>query len=89
MNLFKATIATAAVITCCLGNEYPARAFWIDECQIIRDQARQSQMMLAGAGAEMDRQAARDGLHGTTFKKDMLATDKAMYDGMLRASGCN
>ena len=26
MNLFKATIATAAVITCCLGNDYPAQA---------------------------------------------------------------
>ena len=26
MNLFKATIATAAVITCCLGNEMPAKA---------------------------------------------------------------
>ena len=26
MNLIKATIATAAVITCCLGNDYPARA---------------------------------------------------------------
>ena len=26
MNFFKATIATAAVITCCLGNEMPARA---------------------------------------------------------------
>jgi hypothetical protein len=32
MNIFKATIATAAVITCCLGNEYPAKAtpFWMD-----------------------------------------------------------
>ena len=26
MNLIKATIATAAVITCCLGNDYPAHA---------------------------------------------------------------
>ena len=26
MNLIKATIATAAVITCCLGNTYPANA---------------------------------------------------------------
>lgn len=26
MNLIKATIATAAVITCCMGNEYPAKA---------------------------------------------------------------
>ena len=26
MNLIKATIATAAVITCCLGNEMPAHA---------------------------------------------------------------
>ena len=26
MNLFKASIATAAVITCCLGNEMPAKA---------------------------------------------------------------
>ena len=30
MNLLKATIATAAVITCCLGNEMPAKAFWGD-----------------------------------------------------------
>ena len=26
MNLFKTTIATAAVITCCMGNEMPASA---------------------------------------------------------------
>ena len=26
MNIFKTTIATAAVITCCMGNEYPANA---------------------------------------------------------------
>ncbi len=26
MNFIKATIATAAVITCCLGNNYPAKA---------------------------------------------------------------
>ena len=26
MNFIKATIATAAVITCCLGNDYPANA---------------------------------------------------------------
>lgn len=26
MNLIKATIATAAVVTCCLGNSYPAHA---------------------------------------------------------------
>ena len=26
MNILKATIATAAVITCCLGNEMPAKA---------------------------------------------------------------
>jgi len=25
MNIIKATIATAAVITCCLGNEFPAK----------------------------------------------------------------
>ena len=26
MNILKATIATATAITCCLGNEYPAKA---------------------------------------------------------------
>ena len=26
MNLIKATIATAAITVCCLGNDYPARA---------------------------------------------------------------
>ena len=26
MNFLKATVATAAVITCCMGNEYPAQA---------------------------------------------------------------
>ena len=26
MNLLKATLATAAVTVCCLGNDYPARA---------------------------------------------------------------
>ena len=27
MNIIKATIATAAVITCCLGNQYPAKSY--------------------------------------------------------------
>ena len=31
MNFIKATIATAAVITCCLGNDYPANAKDADE----------------------------------------------------------
>lgn len=26
MNILKATVATAAAITCCMGNEYPAQA---------------------------------------------------------------
>ena len=30
MNLFKSTVAAAAIITCCLGNEMPAKAFWGD-----------------------------------------------------------
>ena len=35
MNLIKATIATAAVITCCLGNEMPARADY-NQCLKLR-----------------------------------------------------
>ena len=31
MNIIKATIATAAVITCCLGNEYPAHSKEADQ----------------------------------------------------------
>ena len=30
MNILKTTIATAAVITCCLGNEMPAKAQMTD-----------------------------------------------------------
>ena len=70
-----------------MGNEMPAKAFWVDECAIIRDQYAQSQKMLAATGAEMDRQSARDG-YPSTYKQDMLATDRAMYEAMLSHNGC-
>jgi len=64
-----------------------AKAFWVDECKIVRDQYRESQAMLRATGAEMDRQAAKDGL-STSFQKDMLAQDKAMYEALLAEKGC-
>jgi len=36
MNLIKATIATAAVIACCLGNEMPAQALTDEQREILR-----------------------------------------------------
>lgn len=83
----KRFIAIAATTICCLGNEMPAKAFWVDECAIIRDQYAQSQKMLSAAGAELDRQFARSGLPATA-QSDMLATDKAMYEAMLSHNGC-
>ena len=35
MNILKATVATAAVITCCLGNEMPAQALSDEKRQIL------------------------------------------------------
>ena len=35
MNILKTTIATAAVITCCLGNEMPAKSY--DLCDSVVD----------------------------------------------------
>ena len=43
MNLIKATIATAAVITCCLGNEYPAKANSVAEMKACVAQVRREQ----------------------------------------------
>ena len=83
----KRFIAIAATAICCMGNEMPAKAFWVDECAIIRDQYAQSQKMLAATGAEMDRQSARDG-YPSTYKQDMLAQDRAMYEAMLAHNGC-
>jgi len=43
MNLIKATIATAAVITCCLGNEMPAKANSAAEMKACVAQVRKEQ----------------------------------------------
>ena len=92
----KRIITFAAVALCSVaavgcGSETPAAFNYGDafqsECDIIRDQAKQSRAMLSNAGAEMDRQSARDG-YPTNYQADMLATDKAMYDGMLSANNC-
>ena len=83
------TLASIALVGC--DSNTPAAFNYTDafqsECDIIRDQAKQSQAMLSSTGAEMDRQSARDG-YPTNYQADMLATDKAMYDGMLSANGC-
>ena len=92
MKFFTALAAAAIAITTvgCDSNS-PAAFNYGDafqsECDIIRDQAKQSRAMISNAGAEMDRQSARDG-YPTNYQSDMLATDKAMYDGMLSANGC-
>ena len=83
----KRFLAIAALTACYLTNHMPAKAFWVDECAIIRDQYAQSQKMLAATGAEMDRQSARDG-YPSTYKQDMLAQDRAMYEAMLSHNGC-
>lgn len=83
----KRFLAIAALTACYLTNHMPAKAFWVDECAIIRDQYAQSQKMLAAAGAELDRQFARNGLPATA-QADMLATDKAMYEAMLDHNNC-
>jgi len=83
----KRIIAITASLICCMGNEMPAQAFWVNECAIIRDQYAQSQKMLSAAGAELDRQFARSGLPATA-QSDMLATDKAMYEAMLQHNNC-
>jgi len=92
-NLFSTVVVisvAAALVSC--GSETPVildySSAFDSECDIIRDQMKQSQAMLKASGREMDRQAARDGL-ATTYEQDMLATDRAMYEGMLSANGCN
>ena len=83
------TLASTALVGC--GSNVPAAFNYGDafqsECDIIREQAKQSRAMISNAGAEMDRQSARDG-YPANYQQDMLATDKAMYDGMLSANGC-
>jgi hypothetical protein len=84
----KRIIAIAATAICCMGNDMPAQAFWVDECAIIRDQYAQSQKMLAATGAEMERQWRRNTGESSNFQADMLATDRAMYEAMLSHNGC-
>ena len=88
MNLFKSTVAAAAIITCCLGNEMPAKAFWVDECKIYREQLADSNAAISGLGAEMDRQLRAQG-YGSTTQRDALAMNKAMYASILKHKGCN
>ena len=51
MNFIKATIATAAVITCCLGNDYPAKANQVS-------QANRFCKAVAGMNKEMNQSVA-------------------------------
>ena len=93
MKLFTAlaaiTFASTALVGC--DSNTPAAFNYSDafqsKCDIIRDQAKQSRAMISNTGAEMDRQSARDG-YPTNYQADMLAQDKAMYDGMLSANDC-
>ena len=61
MNLLKATIATAAVITCCLGNEMPAQA------RPSADEIRQNNKILKQAVKYAEAGNFKDAC--TTFKK--------------------
>ncbi len=93
MKYLIALVSIALTSTALVGCDFntPAAFNYGDalksKCDIIRDQASESRAMISNAGAEMDRQSARDG-YPSTYQQDMLAQDKAMYDGMLSANGC-
>lgn len=83
----KRLIAITASLICCMGNEMPAQAFWVDECAIVRDQYAMTQKMTAATGAEMDRQSAANG-SSYRYTDDMLAQNRAMYEAMLSHKNC-
>jgi hypothetical protein len=79
MNIFKATIATAAVITCCLGNEYPAKAtpFWMRS--VAQDHC--TYLSLGVPRAEAMKLALNDNKH---WRQEMLASHKISSAGMVK-----
>ena len=87
MNLFKTTIATAAVITCCMGNHMPAKAapYWVDPT--ARDHCEY--LSLGVPRSEAVKMALNDNRH---WRQEMLssysiskeATTKAYAQALLR-----
>ena len=79
MNIFKATIATAAVITCCLGNEYPAKAtpFWMRS--VAQDHC--TYLSLGVPRSEAMKLALNDNKH---WRQEMLASHKISSAGMAK-----
>ena len=75
MNLIKATIATAAVITCCLGNELPAQA---------NDAAMYEQALrICLAAFELNTTGIAAGPNSTVWKHAMRTIDSAQHKRVL------
>ena len=79
MNFIKATIATAAVITCCMGNEMPAKAtpFWMRS--VAQDHC--TYLSLGVPRSEAMRLALNDNKH---WRQEMLASHKISSAGMAK-----
>ena len=79
MNIIKATIATAAVVTCCLGNEYPAKATPLWMRSVAQDHC--TYLALGVPAREAQRLALNDNKH---WRQEMLASHEISSQGMTK-----
>ena len=75
MNLIKATIATAAVVTCCLGNSYPAQA---NEARVYR-----AAMRVCQKAFELNTMGLAAGPNSDIWNAAMRQMDPAVQKGAL------
>ena len=64
--MFKALTATAAVIICCLGNQYPAKADYYQQMQLQRQQ-REMEWKLQKLEQEQRRQQRQQRYFGGNY----------------------
>jgi hypothetical protein len=79
MNFIKATIATAAVITCCMGNEMPAKATPLWMRSVAQDHC--TYLALGVPSRKAQQLALNDNKH---WRKEMLASHKISSAGMTK-----
>lgn len=61
MNILKATIATAAVVVCSLGNDYPAKASLNEFCGAVKNANRMGASAAPGSAFSKAAIASQNG----------------------------
>ena len=79
MNFIKATIATAAITVCCLGNEYPAKATPLWMRSVAQDHC--TYLSLGVPPRKAQQLALNDNKH---WRQEMAASHEISLQGMTK-----